>query len=204
MDLPINATIECIDGPCGRSTAIIMNPVSNEVTHLVVHESGMLGIERMTPVELVTESTPELIRLRCTKDELAEMTPFVTTNYLPALPGFRPGYDAGMMFWPYMSVQPRIGIDDESTPQGELAIHRGSHVHATDGHIGEVEEFLINPMDNGITHVILREGHFWNRQDVTIPITDIDHIDADTVYLKLNKHDVEALPAPAVHRHSAS
>jgi len=106
------------------------------------------------------------------------------------------------MFSPYLSMQPRVGIDHENTPADELAIHRGAHVHATDGQIGVVEEFLVNPVSSVITHVILREGHFWNRQQVTIPVTKIDHIKDDTVYLTLNTHEVEALPALAVHRHA--
>lgn len=198
MDLPINATIECTDGPGGHSTAIILNPVSNEITHLVVRESGLLGIARMTSIELVTESTPELIRLRCTRDELAQMPPFVTTNYIQSAPG----YGSDVMLWPYASLESEIGISHENTPPDELAIHRGSHVNATDGHVGEVEEFLVNPTNNGITHVVLREGHFWNRQDVTIPVTQIDHIEDDIVYLKLNKQQIEALPAVAVQRRS--
>ena len=198
MDLPINATIECTDGPGGHSTAIILNPVSNEITHLVVRESGLLGIARMTSIELVTESTPELIRLRCTRDELAQMPPFVTTNYIQSAPG----YGSDVMLWPYASLESEIGISHENTPPDELAIHRGSHVNATDGHVGEVEEFLVNPTNNGITHVVLREGHFWNRQDVTIPVTQIDHIEDDIVYLKLNKQQIEALPAIAVQRRS--
>ncbi|MBC8161218.1 MAG: PRC-barrel domain-containing protein [Roseiflexaceae bacterium] len=198
MDLPINATIECTDGPGGHSTAIILNPVSNEITHLVVRESGLLGIARMISIELVTESTPELIRLRCTRDELAQMPPFVTTNYIQSAPG----YGSDVMLWPYASLESEIGISHENTPPDELAIHRGSHVNATDGHVGEVEEFLVNPRNNGITHVVLREGHFWNRQDVTIPVTQIDHIEDDIVYLKLNKQQIEALPAIAVQRRS--
>jgi hypothetical protein len=199
MDLPINATVACANGPGGHSTAIILNPVSNEITHLIVREPGLLGVERMAPVELVTESTPELIRLRCTSDELAELPPFTSTSYLPALPGFQPGYDAGRVFSPYMSMQP-IGIDYANTPPDERVISRGAQVHATDGQIGAVEEFLVNPLSNGITHVVLREGHFWSHQDVTIPIAQIDHIDDDGVYLKLSKHEIEALPAVAVHR----
>jgi hypothetical protein len=105
-------------------------------THLVVREPGLLGIERMTPVELVTESTPELIRLRCTKDELAHMPLFITTNYLPASPGSLPGYGAGVMLWPYVGVQSGSGINHENTPPDELAIHRGSHVFN-----GDIEGF---------------------------------------------------------------
>jgi sporulation protein YlmC with PRC-barrel domain len=106
------------------------------------------------------------------------------------------------MLWPYVGVQSGSGINHENTPPDELAIHRGSHVNATDGHIGEVEEFVVDPANNGITHVLLREGHLWNRQDVTIPVSQIDHIDDDIVYLTLNKDQIEALPAIAVHRRS--
>ena len=202
MDLPINATIACTNGPGGHSTAIILNPVSDQVTHLVVREPGLLGIERMMPVELVLETTPELIHLRCTTAELAHMPPFVTTNYLPASPGSLTGYSAGVMLWPYISMPSGVSVSHENIAFDALAIHRGAQVHATDGHIGEVEEFVINPANDGITHVVLREGHFWNHQDVTIPVTQIDHMDNDIVYLTLNKQQIAALPALVVQRRS--
>jgi len=168
-----------------------------------VREPRLLDTERMVPVEFVTESTPELIRLRCTKGELVDMPPFVTTHYLSASPGFLPGIDgAGVMLWPYVGVQPGLGIDRENIAFEELAIHRGSHVHAADGRIGEVEEFVVNPANDGITHIVLREGHLWGCQDVTIPVAQIDRIDDDGVYLKLNKREIAALPALAVQRHS--
>jgi len=202
MDLPINAPIECANGSGGHATAIIMNPVSDQVTHLVVREPGLLGIERMMPVELVVESTPELIRLRCTTAELAHMPPFVTTNYLPASPDSMTGSAEGVMLWPYVSISSGVSVNHENISTDALAIHRGAQVHATDGHIGAVEEFVIDPANNGITHVVLREGHLWNHQDVTIPVTQIDHIDNNIVYLTLNKHQIAALPALAVQRRS--
>ena len=203
MDLPINAAIACADGPCGHSTAIILNPISDQVTHLVVREPRLLDTERMVPLEFVLESTPELIRLRCTKDELMHMPPFVTTNYPPPSPSVLPGSQgAGVMLWPYVSMEPGVGLDHENIAFDELAIHRGSRVHATDGRIGEVEEFVVNSANDAITHIVLREGHFWNHQDVTIPVAQIDRIDVDSVYLTLNKHQIAALPVLAVHRRS--
>lgn len=202
MDLPMNATVSCADGTCGRSTAILLNPINNQITHLVVQESGMFGTARMVPTELVTDGEPEMIRLRCTKAELAEMPPFVTTHYIPAPAMFLPGYETGVMLWPYVSMMQPTGVKEENTPVDELAIHRGAHVSATDGRIGQVEEFVIDPVHNGVTHIVLREGHFWGRHDVTIPVERIDHIDSDTVYLKLNKIQVSALPAVAMQRHA--
>jgi sporulation protein YlmC with PRC-barrel domain len=200
MDIPIDAVIECTNGPAGRSTAIILDPIKDQVTHVVVREPGLLGVEYMAPIDFVIESTPHVIRLRCTSEELTHMPPFISTHFIPPVPGLVGSYGMGTMFWPYVGLQSGIAVDQENTLPEGLAIHRGSHVHATDGHIGEVEEFLINPADSGITHVVLREGHFWDRQNVTIPIKNIDHIDDDIVYLTLNKQQIEKLPAIAVQR----
>ena len=68
-------------------------------------------------------------------------------------------------------------------------------VEAVDGRVGRIDEFLVDPVSEGITHLRMRRGHLWGRRDVTIPV---DRIDYDTVCVKLNKRQVEALPtAPA-------
>jgi sporulation protein YlmC with PRC-barrel domain len=109
------------------------------------------------------------------------------------------------MVWPYvvpegagMALAP---IRHELIPNNELALHRGSWVMATDGHVGEVDEFVVDPADGHITHLILRKGHFWGHQDVSIPVTEIDRIEADTIYLKLDKHAIGQLPPIAIRQH---
>jgi uncharacterized protein YrrD len=201
MELPINASITCTDGPGGHSTAIILNPVSNLITHLVVREPGLLGVERMVPVELVTASTPEQIDLHTTLDELAQMAPFISNHYLPPAPGFAAVSGAGTMLWPFMSNQSPVEVSDENVATDELTIHRGAHVHATDGHVGEVERFLVDQTSSRMTHLVLHEGHLWNQQDVTIPIMQIDHIEDNTIFLKLSKQQIAELPAQAKAKH---
>jgi len=71
----------------------------------------------------------------------------------------------------------------------------GAWVEATDGRVGRVDEFLVNPLNDHITHLVLREGHLWGQKDVTIPVSEIERIDGNTVYLKLDIRQVEALPA---------
>ncbi len=201
MDIPINVTVECIDGPGGHSTAIILNPITDQVTHLVVREPGLFGIERLVPVDLVEESTPQLVRLRCTMDELATMQAFIATEFLPVPPGFGPYPGEGAMVWPYVSSDPEVvTIGHEQIPLGEIAVYRWARVHATDGAIGRVDEFLVNPATDHISHLVLREGHLWGQREVTISVAEIDRIDEDAVYLKLNKRQVAALPAIPVRR----
>ncbi len=198
MDLPIDVPIICADGSCGRSSALLINPVGALVTHLVVHEPGLVGNERIVPVAYVTDSTTNTIRLRCTRDALAAMPSFVTTHFVAVAPGFVQGSSTGVMAWPYASLPETIGIDVENIPPDELAVHRGSHVHATDGRIGEVESFLIDPTTMGITHLVLRKGHLWKRKDVTIPVGQIRSIADDNVFLTLDTHQIGLLPAIAL------
>ncbi len=76
---------------------------------------------------------------------------------------------------------------------------------ASDGLIGHVDEFLIDPANQQITHLILREGHFWGQKEVTIPVIQIERIEEDTVYLKLSKEEIEKLPkTPMPKKHHSN
>jgi len=81
-----------------------------------------------------------------------------------------------------------------------LAVYRGARVEATDGKAGMLGEFLVNPLTGHISHLILMEGHLWGKKEVTIPVSAIDRIEEDTVYLKLDKKAVESLPSEPVRR----
>lgn len=64
------------------------------------------------------------------------------------------------MIWPYTIPETEmISVEYERIPPGELAVRRGARVETTDGHAGRVDEFLVNPADGYITHLVLREGH---------------------------------------------
>ena len=181
------------------STYIILNPTTEKVTHLVVKEKAFPHIERLVPLNFVIESTPHLIRLRCTQHELAHMKQFIKTEFIPAVtPG---GGGEPFLMWPYVMPENTVlSIEHEQTAPGELAVHRGTQVKATDGAVGRVDEFLLNPLNEHITHLVLREGHLWGQKDVTIPLSQIERIEEDTIYLKLDKHHVAELPTILVRR----
>jgi uncharacterized membrane protein len=205
MDIPMSAKVECTDGPCGESTAIIVNPVSQEVTHFVVRDATSPGkVQRMVPVAQISKTAQATIHLRCTKAELANMEPFVETHYV--LDEERADYThwTGGDVWqePYATPEGAdyTAVAEEHVPVGELAIHRGAKVEASDGHIGEVGEFLVDPASGHITHLVLEEGHIWGTMAVTLPLSAIDHVEGDTVTLKLTKQAVESLPSIPIDR----
>jgi uncharacterized membrane protein/sporulation protein YlmC with PRC-barrel domain len=89
----------------------------------------------------------------------------------------------------------------EQIPAGQLAVRRGTWVEATDGHVGTVGELVFDPETEQVTHFVLEEGHLWGKKEVTLPLSAIDRIVDDTVYLKLDKEAVEQLPSVPLTRH---
>ena len=199
MDIPINAYVRCTDVLFGRSTCLIINPRTEQVTHLVVEETQFPHSQRLVPIDQVVEATPHLIQLSCTSRELEGMESFVETEFVETpIPDFMGGY---YMAWPYVMPEPMLTpIEHEQIPPGELTIRRGARVEATDGHVGRVDEFLVDPANGHITHLVLREGHLWGQKDVTIPVSQIDRIEENTVYLKLDRRSIGALPAIPIRR----
>lgn len=198
MDIPLNVEVSCADGPGGRSTTIILNPITSEITHVVVKHGRD---EFMVPLNLITESTPNHIQLRCIQEELRNLEYFIKVRFLGA-ERTSPDYEMGAAFpeaswWPYTKIDDQyVDAYDrvEQIPHHELAIHKGAKVRALDGQIGQVDAFIVNPTNNQISHLVLLERHLFGRREVTISISDIDRIEQDTVFLKLDKKSVRALP----------
>ena len=206
MEIPLNAQVECTDGICGRSVYVLINPVIDQVTHLVVKEDKSPNTEYVVPVELVAETISNTIRLHCTKAELEKMKPFIRTTFieekLPDYSAYGGGYGSGMVYWPYASFESRVQlpVEHRQIPPGELAVQRGTRVEATDGYVGKVDEFVVNPKSGHITHLVMREGHLWGQKDVIIPLSAMGDIREDTVFLKLDKAQIEALPTFPLNR----
>lgn len=212
MEFPLKVDITATDGICGRSMALIINPVNSEVTHLVVQINRLLDTEVLVPTNWITSSDADHIRLDHTAAEIMHCAPFNEAHYIgPEDPSYLlpDAYaEEEAMLWPYassMGMENQVSglyLTEEAIPHGELAIHRGAHVAATDGRVGQVDEFLVEPEKHHITHLILRRNHLWGARDVTIPLSAIDHIADDTVYLSLSKKAVSELPEVRIHRHT--
>ena len=200
MDIPINVEVRCTDEPCGTSNCVILNPITNQVTHVAVHGNSYPYVKRLVPVEKIKETTPNMIQLNCDLYEYVTMPEFIQSEFIIPDPYGGNAEIPTTMLLPYAMVMGTMTIEHERIPPDELAIHRGTPVIATDGHVGQVDEFIVEPNSGHITHLVLREGHLWGKKDVSIPISQIDHIEKEAVHLKINKQEVEALPTLPIHR----
>ena len=83
IDLPIKAEVHCSDGAAGLSAYVIVNPINHQVTHLVIQSKLSPNFEHLVPVEQVEETTPILIKLKCTQDDFEQMKLFTNDEFIP-------------------------------------------------------------------------------------------------------------------------
>ena len=190
----IGAEANCSDGECGEVRRFIIDPATETVTHLVIepkhgHEPG-----RLVPIDLI-DSTTGGIRLRCTIAEFLNLERAEETE-LAEQTGLG---GTGMPGGPPMGIpQPTQVVFTDIVPRGEIEVAPGDPVHATDGEIGQVRGFLVDPSDHRMTHVLLREGHLWGRKEVAIPVSAVTGVQ-NGIRLNITKQQVENLPPASTH-----
>lgn len=206
MEIPVGAQVECTDGLCGHLAHVLLNPVTDRVTHLVVREDAPPHTEYIVPLEVLAETLAGTVQLRCSKAELQKMDPFVKTEFVQReMPDVYPelsAYGMGTFYWPYVVSEHTVQVPVEhlQIPPGELAVRRGTRVRATDGDVGRIDEFVVNAENGHITHLVMHEGHLWGQKDVIIPVSAIDKTQEDQVFLNLDRRQIESLPTFPVRR----
>jgi uncharacterized protein YrrD len=193
MNITANAEVYCTDGFYGHSICIILNPATEQVTHVAVQKDKLFSRARLVPTTYIVNSTPDRIQLDLSKKEIeSEMPPFVKTEFLESdLPDIL--YTTDLM-WPHLIASLEMKtLQYENIPLDELAVHSGAVVEARDGVIGHLEDFIVNPDDKHVTQIVIRVGHWYAYSRLAIPVSAIDHFEKDTIHLSLSKRETKAL-----------
>jgi len=203
-EFTLGARASCSDGLCGEVVRAILDPATKTVTHLVIEPKHRKADGRLVPVGLVEAGTGE-IRLRCSMaefDRLAASEEIDLAEGLDYDGGYGPdavmGYGQGGISASGMGIGMGVGhqppiVTSDNVPEGESEVVRHERVHATDGGIGRLSGFAVDPADHRVTHVLLREGHLWGHKEVAIPVSAVTSVD-DGIWLSLTKKQVEELP----------
>ena len=199
----IGVDASCSDGVCGEVSRVVVDPVAETITHLVIEPKHRQGLGKLVPLDLV-DVTQDDVRIRCTTAEFEQLDPAEETQFLPGSSSYA-GYGPGQaLSWPYYGLGGGVGsglggnvpqtVTSETLPLGEVTVRRGEQVHATDGDIGRVQGLVINAHNHHVTHVLLQEGHLWGRKEVAIPISAVTAVGAG-IRLNITKQEVQDLPS---------
>jgi hypothetical protein len=213
MRLELESRVDCTDEPFGKLVDVVIDPTSRRVTHLVVEPGRDPWLARLVPVELAEGNADAdgAVALRATAEEVRRLPPVHEISYL-RLDGFPvddPDWDVGIkevLAFPYYSaydLEPEpddYAVTYDRIPKHEVEIRRASDVDSADGHrLGHVDGFLVDG-EGLITHLVLEQGHPWERREVAIPIGAVARVETDAVTLSLRKDEVAALPPVAIRR----
>ena len=201
LTLMIGSDAACRGGYRGEVRGVVIDPAAGTATHLVVEPKGRLGLARLVPLGLV-DATSGQLKLECTEAEfkildaaeesLGEFVSGYPTPVQLVPPGWRgaggPAVEGGTI--PRIPEQKTV----DTLPPGEVEERRGDHVLATDGEIGRVTGFRIDPGSGLVTHVLLKDGPVWARKEAAIPFSEVAAI-GDGIQLSITKQQVRDLPS---------
>jgi hypothetical protein len=208
----IGAEASCGDGTRYEVTRVIVDPVAEAITHLVMEPRHRRDLGRIVPLNLVDTDGGQ-IRLRCSRAEFDMLAPAEEIRFIPGYGGY-PGYAPGQVnYWPYYGLSGGFGTGPgvlepgalepgagsvpqtlvvDAVPPGEVDVQRGDPVLATDGDIGRVQGLVFDRASRRVTHVLLQEGHLWGRRQVAIPMSAVAST-VSGILLTISKRDVQAL-----------
>ena len=202
-EFTLGAGASCSDGPCGEVIRTILDPAARTVTHLVIQPGHRAADGRLVPVGLI-EPGPGGIRLRCSLAEFDRLEPAEEIDVVQGVDyagGYGPDAVAGYGNVGGMGADMTLDhytptVTSDNVPEGETEAVRHERIHATDGEIGRLKGFAVDPADHRVTHVLLREGHLWGRREIAIPVSAVASLD-DGIRLNITKKQVEDLPSQA-------
>ena len=210
MKIPLKAKIICKDGEFGCVRDLLIDPVKEKVSHVVV-ENKHKGDQFIIPIEKFDYSTDSVLNIEITAKEIEEYPKFLIQEFI-SIPvkdtefvywGADPAITQSYTIFPYVmhDGNPSVGVIKEAVPKGELKLKRGMAVKDRDGKtLGKIDELVIDPSDEFITHLIMRSGHLFGVKEIAVPSVHIFSYDRDAIVLSINANEIDSLPEVVVKR----
>jgi uncharacterized protein YrrD len=196
----------------GKINRFVLDPATNEVTHIVIQKGWLLPEDKVVPIRMVNSASEERVVLSRDVGDFDQLPPFeerhfvraasedipqgehATYENLPAYYWYPPagyiGYPAyGLEYYPWPPVETRRNIPEETVPLKE-----GSNVMSADEkHVGDVERLLVESDSNRATHFVITRGVFLKERKL-VPAQWVRSIEENKVHLIVSSQLLERLP----------
>lgn len=194
MEFKESANVFTADGKdAGSLHRVVIEPESNEVTHIVVQSGLLFKDDKVIPVTNIASAFEDEVALNCTGDELQELPPLKIEVQVPNdAPGRGQSYDpvtGGMLYAPPAIIETRRTIPEEL-----VALKEGAQVISEDNkHVGNLECVVTRPASANVTHLTVSHG-FLTKSKKSIPIQWVKLLDEDKVQLTVEAREFELVP----------
>jgi uncharacterized protein YrrD len=197
----------------GKVNRFVLDPATDEVTHLVVEKGWLLAEDKVVPFDMVDSATEDKVVLKESVDDFEQLPPFEESHFVrntpeninpaeytryPYAPAYYwypppagyigyPAYGLGYASWPPIETTRNI-------PADTVALKEGTDIMSADGkHVGDVQRLFIDPNSNKVTHILISQGLFKDRK--LVPVNWIRSVTEDQVELTVSSEKLERLPS---------
>jgi uncharacterized membrane protein len=195
IKFPLNphTRVEFTDRKSGVLISIVIDAAQQKVVHFVVQDNNQQ--KYLVPLNVVYFADDELVKLSISSEDFFKLAHFDETQFVvgadPDNDFFKSSETASVVYY-----IPDLNPEQLVPPEKDLALIRGAFVNSQDGMIGTIEEIVIDPKTGSAAQIVVHTER--RKEELVLPITVIDHLEGDTVYIKLSKKQVESLPGVPV------
>jgi uncharacterized protein YrrD len=201
MNLEIGADVLGPDGKLGTLTQIVIEPLGERVTHVIVERGGLHPWVKVVPTETLTHTENARVWTRLTLPEMEALPDYLSlseSGTAPAMPSDVPLADlhpVGLL-WPSNVLGWYLPSHQSSTPAppqanlppGTHGLKAGTEVHGRDGKVGHLDEVVYDQESGRATGMIIRKGFFFARE-LEAPIDWVEAIN-DTIRLSVRRDEI--------------
>ena len=199
----------------GRIDRVVIDPKSDELTHLVVKKGFLFTTDKVVPIEHVETTTEDRVELKAGTGNPDEFPNFEETHYIQAqesetfakreLGGKKPlawyyplpggaWWRTGMGVYPGYPQPPYIRKTELNIPDDNVPLEEGAKVVSKEGdHVGDVERVYVEEEEQRVTHLLISKG-LVSKTRKLIPSMWVESVSEDNVRLSISKNFVEELP----------
>ena len=198
----------------GKISRFVVDPATNEVTHIVVQKGWLLPEDKVVALQMVSAATEEKVVLSVDMDDFDHLPPFeeeyfvrtadddmraagyATSKNFPAYcwypPQGYPGYPTFTLDYHPMST---MVTTRRNTPEETIPLKDGANIISADGeHVGNIERLFIEPGFNRATHLVIKYGTLFKERKL-IPTHWVKSVEEDKVYLNVSSQLLDSLPS---------
>jgi sporulation protein YlmC with PRC-barrel domain len=199
----------------GRVNRFVLDPATNEVTHIVIQKGWLLPEDKVVPFEMTTSTEGDKLVLSEDVGEFDNLPPFEEIHFVRAeeepgtdVASARPVYPHAPTYYWYPSYAqmgypgfgPRyfawpVTETTRNIPEDTIPLKEGTDVISSDGeHVGDVERLYVDAESNKTTHFLISQGMLFKDRKL-VPAHWVRTVEEDRVYLVVSSRLLERLPA---------
>jgi uncharacterized protein YrrD len=218
MDFKHGVSVFTAEGDkVGSIEQVVVDPRTEEVTHVVVKEGFLFTEDKVLPTDLIATATDERVTLKEGVEDLETMPKFEEPEYIEAVvPSDTPSPPAAALYaqsaWPIYYLPPDkpgerliprwseiykpkyVRRTERNVPEGSVVLDDNAKVMSSDfEHVGDVAEVFTDADDEHITHLLISRGLLF-KQERCIPVSWIDRVGEETIHLAVESSLLKRLP----------